>query len=123
MSGRDRAANLGLLALAGLAWVVAALLLSTRYPDSPLVQIGGAGLIGLALGLTGAPLAWLAAFALHRGIAYRGDWRKAVRRGAWVGLLAAFFLVLREQGAFSLPVALFVCAMALFVEAGLSVER
>ncbi len=123
MSGRDRVLNLGLLGLAALAWLVVALLLTTRYPDAPAIQLGGAALLGLAVGLTCIPLIWLAAFALHRGIVYRGAWLRAARRGAWVGVLTAFLLVLREQGAFSLPVALFVCAMALFVEVGLSVQR
>ena len=35
----------------------------------------------------------------------------------------ALFVLLRELGAFSLPIALFVTAMALFVEVSLSVER
>ncbi|MGZ3587261.1 MAG: hypothetical protein ACXVAE_06815 [Candidatus Limnocylindrales bacterium] len=123
MYPRDRALNLGLLGLAAGTWLAVAILLTTRYPDSLLLQAVGAGLIGLALGLTCVPLAWLGAFALHRGIAYRGDWVRAARRGAWIGALTAFLLLLREQGALSLPIALFVCAMALFVEVSLSVER
>ena len=46
----------------------------------------GALLIGLAVGLTAVPLAWLVVFARHRRIAYKGDWLRAARRGAWIGL-------------------------------------
>lgn len=123
MYPRDRALNLGLLGAAGLAWLAVAVLLTTTYPDALAVQVLGAALIGLAVGLTCVPLVWLAAFALHRGIAYHGDWLRAARRGAWVGVIAAFLLLLREQGALSLPIALFVGAMAVFVEISLSVER
>jgi hypothetical protein len=123
MYPRDRALNLGLLGAAALAWLAVAVLLTTTFPDTLATQVLGAALIGSAAGLTCVPLAWLAAFALHRGIAYRGDWLRAARRGAWVGAIGAFLLLLREQGALSLPIALFVCAMAVFVEISLSVER
>jgi hypothetical protein len=123
MYERDRSFNLGLLSAAVAAWIAVALLVTTEYPDTPLVQVVGAGLIGLALGLTCMPLCWLAAFGIHRRIAYRGDWGRAVRRGAGIGGLVALFLVLREFNAFSVPIALFVTAMALFVEVSLSVDR
>jgi hypothetical protein len=123
MYARDRLANLGLLGLAALAWVVTGLLFVTRYPDQVEVQLLGAGLLGLAFGLTAMPLFWLAVFAHHGRIAYRGDWTRAARRGVWVGVVVAFFVVLRAQAAFSLPIGLFVIVMVAFVELGLSVER
>jgi hypothetical protein len=123
MYARDRSFNLGLLAAAVAAWIALVLLITTVYPDTPLIQGVGAALIGTAVGLTAIPLCWLAAFGLHRRIAYLGDWGRAMRRGAGAGALAALFVLLRELGAFSLPIALFVVAMALFVEVSLSVER
>ncbi|HEX5450798.1 MAG TPA: hypothetical protein VFW86_00280 [Candidatus Limnocylindrales bacterium] len=123
MEARDRLANLGLFALAALAWATVGLLFATRYPDSLGTQVTGAGLLGLAIGLTSMPLFWLAIFGRHRRIAYRGDWTRAVRRGTWVALLVAAFVVLRAQGAFNLPIGLFAAAMVAFVEASLSVER
>ena len=124
MNPRDRLANLGVFGLAAGAWSVVALLLTTRSPREDVgVQLVGAGLLGLAVGLTTVPLFWLAAFARHRRIAYRGDWVRAVRRGTWVGVLVALFVVLRAQEAFSLPVALFAIVMVAFVEVTLSVQR
>jgi len=120
---RDRSFNLGLLSAAVASWIALVLLVTTVYPDTLLVEALGAALIGVAVGLTAIPLCWLAAFGLHRRIAYHGDWGRAARRGAGVGALAALFVLLRELGAFSLPIALFVTAMALFVEVSLSVER
>ena len=124
MNPRDRLANLGVFGLAAGAWSVVALLLTTRSPRGDVgVQLVGAGLLGLAVGLTTVPLYWLAAYARHRRIAYRGDWVRAVRRGTWVGVLVALFVVLRAQEAFSLPVALFAVVMVAFVEVTLSVQR
>lgn len=123
MYARDRTANLGLFGLAAAAWVAVAVLFATRYPVGLATQITGATLLGLAFALTTMPLFWLAAFGRHRRIAYHGDWLKAVRRGAWVGLLVAGFVLLRSQGAFSPPIGLFLGAMVVFVEVSLSVER
>lgn len=121
---RDRIANLGLFALAALAWIVTGLFLATRSPRGDVaVQLVGAGLLGLSIGLTSVPLFWLTVFGVHRRIAYRGDWLRAARRGAWLGVLVAFFVVLRSQDAFSPPIALFVIAMVVVVELTLSVER
>ncbi len=124
MEARDRLTNLGLFAAAAVVWLLVGLVVTTRDPR---VDAGagflGAGLIGLAIGLTAIPLFWLSAFARHRRIAYRGDWIRAGRRGVWVGVVVAFFVVLRAQGAFSLPLALFVIVMVAFVEVSLSVER
>ncbi|HET7676383.1 MAG TPA: hypothetical protein VFK38_00860 [Candidatus Limnocylindrales bacterium] len=123
MFARDRLANLALFGLAAVAWTLVGLLFTTRAPTDVGVQLIGAGLLGLAFGLTTAPLLWLALFARHRRIAYRGDWTRALRRGAWVGVVVALFVVLRSQQAFSLPLALFVVVMVTFVEISLSVER
>jgi hypothetical protein len=122
MYARDRLANLGLFAVAAFAWAAVGALFTTRYPAGLEVQLAGALLLGLALGLTTVPLFWLAAFGRHRRIAYHGDWIRALRRGAWVGLVAAAFVVLRSQGAFSVPIGLFVVAMVAFVELSLSAE-
>jgi len=121
---RDRIANLGLLGLGAFAWVLVALLFVNRSPDGDLsIQLLGSGLLGAALGLCAVPLFWLAMFARHRRIAYRGDWTRAARRGAWVGTTVALFVALRTQHALSLPLALFVLVMVVFVEISLSVER
>ena len=124
MYARDRVANLALLGAALLAWVAVVLFVTTRSPVGDVaVAMVGAALIGLAFALTTIPLFWLAAFQRRRRIAYRGDWLRAVRRGVEVGLLVTFFVILRSQGAFSLPLAAFVTAMVAFVEISLSVER
>ena len=123
MYARDRAINLALFIAAVSAWIALVLLVTSVYPDTLLVEGIGAALLGTAIGLTAAPLLWLAAFGIHRRIAYHGDWGRAARRGAWAGALAGLFVLLRELGAFSLPIALFVIAMAVFVEVSLSVER
>ena len=124
MFPRDRSANLGLLAAATIAWFLVLLLFLTRSPagDVP-IQLLGAGLLGFAIGVTAAPLLWLAAFTLSGGIAYRGSWWRAGRRAAWLAVIVTLFVLLRAQGAFSLPVALFIVAMALIVESSLSLRR
>ena len=76
-----------------------------------------------ALGLLTTSLFWLVVFGRHRRIAYRGDWPRAVRRGAWVFLVTALFVVLRLNQVFQPPIALFVLALVAFAEATLSVER
>jgi hypothetical protein len=79
--------------------------------------------MGVALGLTTTPLFWLAVFGRHRRIAYRGDWTRAVRRGAWVSIVAALFIVLRLHQVFHPAIGLFVLALVAVAEATLSVER
>lgn len=124
METRDRVGNLGLFIAAALAWVVVGLIVTTRDPIlDPTAGFAGAVAIGLAVGLTTAPLLWLAVFARHGRIAYRGDWRHAVRRGGWVGIVVALFVALRLQGALQLPIALFVLALVVIAEATLSAER
>jgi hypothetical protein len=124
MESRDRLTNLGLFAAAAVVWILVGFVVTTR---DPLVDPGagflGAGLIGLAIGLSAIPLFWLSVFARHRRIAYRGDWIRAIRRGAWVGLVIGLLVVLRLQGLFQLPVALFILAMVFVAEAALSAER
>lgn len=124
MEARDRLTNLGFFAGAGVVWILVALVLTTRDPRvDPAAGFVGALLIGLAVGLTMAPLFWLAAFARHRRIAYRGDWTRAVRRGGWVAVVTAVFVILRLQGAFVPALALFILALVILAEAVLSVER
>lgn len=124
MDARDRLANLGILGAAIVVWVLVALVVTTRDPVvEPLAGFIGAALIGLAVGLTATPIAWLVVFGRHRRIAYRGDWTRAARRGGWVGLIIAIFIVLRLQGALELPIALFILALAAVAEATLSAER
>jgi hypothetical protein len=124
MEARDRLTNLGFFAAAGVVWVLVALVVTTRDPK---IDAGagyvGALLIGLALGLTVVPLFWLAIFGLHRRIAYRGDWTRAIRRGAWVAVVVAVFVILRLQQVFQPPIALFILALVVVAEATLSVER
>ncbi len=124
MELRDRLGNLAGFGAGIAAWVLVGLVVTTRDPRiDPDAGLLGAGLIGLALGLTAIPLFWLAGFARHHRVAYRGDWLRAIRRGAWVAVVAAVFVALRVGGAFQLPIALFVLTMVLIAETTLSVER
>jgi hypothetical protein len=124
MDARDRLANLGFFAAAGVVWVLVALVVTTRDPRiDPGAGYVGALLIGLALGLMMVPLFWLAIFGRHRRIAYRGDWTRAIRRGGWVAVVAALFVILRLQQVFQPPIALFILLMVIVAEAILSAER
>jgi hypothetical protein len=124
VEARDRLTNVSVLGAAAFVWLLVGLVVTTR---DPLIDTSagflGAGLIGLAIGLTAIPLFWLSAFARHRRIAYRGDWVRAIRRGAWVAVVVALLVVLRLQNLFQLPIALFVVTMVFVAEATLSVER
>lgn len=124
MEARDRIGNLAIFGAAAVAWVLVGIVVTTRDPlvDQTAGYVGAA-LMGLAMGLTTIPLFWLAVFGRHRRVAYRGDWLRAVRRGGWVALVVALFVVLRVQGIFQIPIALFVVAMVLVAESTLSVER
>jgi hypothetical protein len=109
---------------AAVAWVVVARFVTTIPPhQTATAGLTGAALIGLAVGLSVTPLFWLAAFARHRRIALRGSWVRAVRRGAWVGIVVALLVVLRVQEVLSLPIGLFLVAMVTLAEVTLSVER
>ena len=124
METRDRLVNLGLLVAAGIAWIVVALVITSRDPyQDAMAGYAGALLIGLATGLTAVPLAWLVIFARHRRIAYAGDWLRAARRGAWIGLFVAILVVLRLVDAFQLPIVLFLAAIFIVAEVTLSAER
>jgi hypothetical protein len=124
MEPRDRLANLGVFAAAAIVWFLVALVVTTRDPvEDPGAGFLGAALIGLAVGLTTVPIFWLVVFGRHRRIAYRGDWTRAARRGAWVGLVVAVLVVLRIQGVLELPIALFILALVTVAEATLSAER
>jgi multisubunit Na+/H+ antiporter MnhB subunit len=124
MEQRDRLANLGFFAAAAVVWVLVGLVVTTRDPvvDPGAGFVGGA-LIGLAIALTLVPLIWLTVFSRHNQIAFRGDWLRATRRSAWVGIVVAVLIVLRLQGLLELPIALFMIALALVAEATLSAER
>lgn len=124
METRDRLANLALFGAAAVVWLLVALVVTTRDPlEDPGAGFIGAALIGLAVGLTTVPIFWLVVFGRHRRISYRGDWARAARRGAWVGLVVAVLVVLRIQGVLELPIALFIVALVLVAEATLSAER
>ena len=124
MESRDRLANLAFFGAAGVVWLLVGLVVSTRDPIvDPTAGFLGAALIGLAIALTLVPLMWLTVFGRHRQIAYRGDWVRAIRRSAWVGIVVAVFIVLRLQDLFELPIALFIVALMLVAEATLSAER
>ena len=124
MATRDRLLALGLLGAALVVWVLVGLVLTTRDPIAePTAGVVGAALIGLAIALTLMPVLWLVTYARQRGITYLGDWTRAMRRGAWVGGIAAVFVVLRLQGALELPIALFIIALAVVAEATLSADR
>ena len=80
----------------------------------------GAARSACATRLTVAPLLWLVGYARQRRIAYRGDWLRAIRRGAWIGVLVAVFVVMRLNGIFQPQIALFLVALALVAEVTLS---
>lgn len=124
MYGRDRLLNVALLVTAAGAWMAVALLFTTRSPvGDTTVQAAAALLLGAAVAVTAAPLFWLVGFARRRRIAYRGDWWRALRRASLVGGVVTILVLLRMLGAFSLPLALFVVAMAAFVELILTARR
>jgi len=117
-------ANMGLLALAIAAWVAVAVMLVGFDPFADaFVLVAGALLIGTAVGLMLMPLLWLVGFAAQGRIAFRGDWWRAARRAALVGLIVTLFIILRGENALNVPLALFVAAMALLVELTLSLRR
>ena len=124
MYRRDRLANVALLLAALAAWSALAYVVLNHDPAGNAgVLLAGALLLGTAVALTLLPLLWLAGFARAHRIAFRGDWWRAARRAALVGLVVTIFVVLRGQGLLSVPLALFVLAMAVFVEVTLSLRR
>jgi hypothetical protein len=124
MESRDRLANLGFFAAAAVVWLLVGLVVTTRDPVvDPGAGFVGAMLIGLAVALTLVPLLWLTIFGRHRQIAFRGDWLRAIRRSAWVGLVVAILIVLRLQDLLELPIALFIIALTVVAEATISAQR
>ncbi|HEV7808952.1 MAG TPA: hypothetical protein VGO64_00015 [Candidatus Limnocylindrales bacterium] len=124
MEARDRLTNLAFFAAAGVIWILVAVIVTTRDPRTdPTAGPIGALLIGLALGLMTVPLFWLVVFGRHRRIAYRGDWTRAARRGGWVAIVSAAFVILRLQQVFQPSIALFIVALVVLAEVTLSVER
>jgi len=124
MEDLDRRRALGFVGAAGLAWIIVLAVLSRLDPTAdPVNAYAGALAIGAAVGLSIAPLVWLATFARHRRIAYRGDWQRAVRRGAWAGLVAGVYVVLRAEQIFEPAIMLFVIALVVVAETTLSFER
>ncbi len=106
-----------LLGLAAAAWLVVLVVVVAVDPLSdPNAGFIGAIALGVATGITAAPLFWLISYARHRRIAYRGDWLRAGRRGAWVGVLVAVFVVMRINGVLQPQIALFLIALALVAE-------
>lgn len=121
MDPRDRRRTLLLFGLAAGAWVaVAAVLVLVDPLSSTNAGLLGSGVMGLAAGVSAAPLFWLVSFARHQRIAYRGDWLRALRRGAWVGALVAVLIIMRLNGVLQLPIALFLIALAVVAEVTLT---
>lgn len=117
MYARDRLLNVSFFLAAIGAWLTVAWLLTSLSPrDDPRIQAAGALILGLAVALTLLPLFWLASFTRRRRIAYRGDWSRAARRALLSGGVVTALVLLRILGAFSLPLAAFVVAMAILVE-------
>ena len=117
----QRRIAISLLALAGLAWLAVVVVGVTVDPlANANAGFIGALVLGAATGLTAAPLFWLLSYARHHRIAYRGDWLRAGRRGAWVGILVAIFVVMRINGMLQPQIALFLIALALVAEVTLT---
>jgi hypothetical protein len=118
---RNRRIALTLLTIALIGWlVVAGIALNVNPLTDPGMGMVGALALGFAAGATAAPIFWLVGFARQRRIAYRGDWLRAVRRGALVGVLVAILVVMRLSDIFQLPIALFLLALALVAEVTLT---
>jgi hypothetical protein len=122
VGANDRLGNYFFICAAAAAWFAVAQLVTSAYETSS-TGLVGAGLIGLACGLTSVPVFWLVQFARHRRIALLGDWGRAIRRGAWVAGVVALFVALRIQAVLSLPIAVFVVVLVLMAEITLSMER
>ena len=113
----QRRVAITLLGLAGAAWLVVLVVVVAVDPlADPNSGFIGAIALGAATGITAAPLFWLISYARHKRIAYRGDWLRAGRRGAWVGILVAVFVVMRINGVLQPQIALFLSALALVAE-------
>ena len=121
MTRRDRRLSLVLFAAAVAAWIMVGVVgLNVDPLATPGGSYIGAAALGIAAALTSAPLLWLGWFAKQRRIAYRGDWQRALRRGAWVGILVGVFVLMRLSGIFQPEIGLFLVALALVAEVTLS---
>ena len=118
---RNRRIALTLLAIALVAWlIVVGIALNVNPLSDPGMGMAGALALGFAAAATAAPIFWLIGYARQRRIAYRGDWLRAIRRGGWVGVLVAIFVVMRLNDIFQVPIALFLLALALVAEVTLT---
>jgi hypothetical protein len=118
---RNRRVALTLLGVAAVGWlIVAAIAVGVNPLTDPGMGIVGALALGFAAAVTAAPIFWLGGYARQRRIAYRGDWQRAIRRGAWVGVLIAIFVVMRLSDIFQVPIALFLIALAVVAEVTLT---
>jgi hypothetical protein len=123
VKSRDRWTSIGLFGGAAIAWLAATYLMTTYDPrESAIALLAGAALLGTAVALTVAPVLWIGAYMMSRQIGYIGAWGRAGRRAALLGLVVATLIVMRAQGAFSLPIVVFVVAMAVLVELTLSLR-
>jgi hypothetical protein len=124
VGANDRLFNLFFIGTALAAWLGVAQVVTTTYPrENATSGLVGAGAIGLACGLTAVPLFWLIWYARHRRIALLGDWARAIRRGAWAGVVVSLFVALRIQSVLSAPIAVFVVVLVLMAEITLSMEK
>ena len=123
MQPRDRAAALSLLGAAGLAWIALAIVLATIPPSTVQVRLVVSVALGFAVGLSAAPLAWLAAFGRRGRSARAGDWLRATRRGVLAGGLVALVAALRVTGTTSVPIVIFAVVLVVAVEVTLSYRR
>lgn len=123
--GRHRLAVIGLVLLAILGLVVlaatASRLCPTEVPGQPCPGAAAnrvivVGLAAVSAGIMVVPFAFLGEVTARRRIVYRGAWWRAVRRGALVAAAIAALAGLRLGGALTVPIGLFVVALAAAVE-------
>ena len=116
------ASLLGLALLVGLALAVFASLACPAPSDGE--PCSGAGLnrvivvtlAALAIGLLGAPVGFMAEYAVRRQIVYRGAWGRALRRAALLAVAIAALAGLRLGGALSPVAGLFIVGLLAAVE-------
>ncbi len=123
-----RGSRLAVIGLVGLALLTATALVvfasgacpqelpGQSCPDAGRNQAIVIALAAIAAALLGIPFAFLAEFAFRRGIAFRGAWARALRRGTLLGALIAVAGGLRLGNALSPPAVLFILLIAGVVE-------